>query len=226
MRLTSKRSRGGAGAIAGIVGAMLMLATGGVMFIGGRIVAQAGQAQREQVLVVEAPPIPGAEKTMDAFETITLAPIDRRLIDVSLMTADAVLFQHGLHEAAEFLFQRHCFSILCSLVRRWRLRIHRPRNRLIFAVRGHRFVEQTHRQDQQAQPGQQPARQHVELNHRLHLSISAVRCRDQEIVSLREDQVASWQRKSGRHGRQVVGSGTFSQPTTLQTADHLISVIK
>ncbi len=38
------------------------------------------------VLVIEAPAIAGAEKPMNAFETITLAPIDRRLIDVSLMT--------------------------------------------------------------------------------------------------------------------------------------------
>ena len=29
------------------------------------------------VLVVEAPPVAGAEKPLNAFETLTLAPIDR-----------------------------------------------------------------------------------------------------------------------------------------------------
>ena len=32
------------------------------------------------VLVVEAPPVAGAEKPLNAFETLTLAPIDRRLV--------------------------------------------------------------------------------------------------------------------------------------------------
>ena len=30
--------------------------------------------------------IPGAEKPMNAFETLTLAPIDRRLIDVNMLS--------------------------------------------------------------------------------------------------------------------------------------------
>ena len=34
---------------------------------------------------------------MNAFETITLAPIDRRLIDVSLMTADEIAWLDGYH---------------------------------------------------------------------------------------------------------------------------------
>ncbi len=40
------------------------------------------------VLVVEAAPVEGAEKPLDAFETLTLAPIDRRLIDVVLLSAE------------------------------------------------------------------------------------------------------------------------------------------
>jgi Xaa-Pro aminopeptidase len=40
------------------------------------------------VLVVEAAPVAGAEKPLDAFETLTLAPIDRRLIDVTLLSSD------------------------------------------------------------------------------------------------------------------------------------------
>jgi len=49
------------------------------------------------ILVVAAPAIAGAEKTMNAFETITLAPIDRRLIDVSLMTTDEIAWLDSYH---------------------------------------------------------------------------------------------------------------------------------
>lgn len=49
------------------------------------------------ILVVAAPAIAGAEKTMNAFETITLAPIDRRLIDVILMTADEIAWLDSYH---------------------------------------------------------------------------------------------------------------------------------
>jgi Xaa-Pro aminopeptidase len=38
------------------------------------------------VLVVAAPPAAGGEKELNAFETLTLAPIDRRLVDPSLLT--------------------------------------------------------------------------------------------------------------------------------------------
>jgi Xaa-Pro aminopeptidase len=40
------------------------------------------------VLVVAAPPVAGGEKELNAFETLTLAPIDRRLVDLSLLTND------------------------------------------------------------------------------------------------------------------------------------------
>ena len=39
------------------------------------------------VLVTPAPEPAGAEKPLNAFETLTLAPIDRRLIDKRLLTA-------------------------------------------------------------------------------------------------------------------------------------------
>jgi Xaa-Pro aminopeptidase len=42
------------------------------------------------VLVTEAPPVAGAEKSLNAFETLSLSPIDRRLIDVTLMTGDEI----------------------------------------------------------------------------------------------------------------------------------------
>jgi Xaa-Pro aminopeptidase len=40
------------------------------------------------VLVVEADPIPGAEKALNAFETLTLAPIDRRLVVPEMLAAE------------------------------------------------------------------------------------------------------------------------------------------
>ena len=40
------------------------------------------------VLVVEAPTVAGAEKPLNAFETLTLTPIDRRAIIPAMMTAD------------------------------------------------------------------------------------------------------------------------------------------
>ncbi|HEX4196353.1 MAG TPA: aminopeptidase P family protein [Caulobacteraceae bacterium] len=41
-------------------------------------------------VVTEAAPIPGGERPMLGFETLTLAPIDRRLIDLALMTAEEI----------------------------------------------------------------------------------------------------------------------------------------
>ncbi len=49
------------------------------------------------VLVVEAQPIAGAEKPMHAFETLTLAPIDRSLIEVRLLTASERAWIDGYH---------------------------------------------------------------------------------------------------------------------------------
>ena len=49
------------------------------------------------VLVNEAPPVAGAEKPLNAFETLTLAPIDRRLIEPSLLTADEIAWIDAYH---------------------------------------------------------------------------------------------------------------------------------
>jgi Xaa-Pro aminopeptidase len=49
------------------------------------------------VLVVAGPEIAGGERPLNAFETLTLAPIDRRLIDVSLMTPDEIAWLNGYH---------------------------------------------------------------------------------------------------------------------------------
>jgi Xaa-Pro aminopeptidase len=40
------------------------------------------------VLVVEGPPVDGAERPLNAFETLTLVPIDRRLVEPALLSAD------------------------------------------------------------------------------------------------------------------------------------------
>ena len=48
------------------------------------------------VLVVERD-VPGAEKPMYGFETLTLAPIDRTLIDVALLTADERAWVDAYH---------------------------------------------------------------------------------------------------------------------------------
>jgi Xaa-Pro aminopeptidase len=49
------------------------------------------------VLVSEAPAVEGAEKQLNHFETLTLAPIDRRLVDRSLMTAEETAWLDGYH---------------------------------------------------------------------------------------------------------------------------------
>jgi Xaa-Pro aminopeptidase len=52
----------------------------------------------ENLLVVTPPAqIPGGERDMLAFETLTLCPIDRRLVDVSLMTADEIRWFDAYH---------------------------------------------------------------------------------------------------------------------------------
>jgi Xaa-Pro aminopeptidase len=49
------------------------------------------------VLVIEGPAIPGAEKPLNAFETLTLAPIDRRLIECDLLTATEIAWLDAYH---------------------------------------------------------------------------------------------------------------------------------
>ena len=49
------------------------------------------------VLVVEAKPVDEAEKPLNALETLTLAPIDRRLIEPSLLTAEESAWLDAYH---------------------------------------------------------------------------------------------------------------------------------
>ena len=49
------------------------------------------------VLVREAPPVAGAEKALNTFETLTLAPIERRLIDRRLLTPEEIGWLDAYH---------------------------------------------------------------------------------------------------------------------------------
>ena len=49
------------------------------------------------VLVVEGPKVAGAEKPLNAFETLTLAPIDRRLIEPRLLDAGEAAWLDAYH---------------------------------------------------------------------------------------------------------------------------------
>jgi Xaa-Pro aminopeptidase len=49
------------------------------------------------VLVTEAAPVADAEKPLNAFETLTLAPIDIRLIDTALLTDDEISWLNAYH---------------------------------------------------------------------------------------------------------------------------------
>jgi len=49
------------------------------------------------VLVIEAAPVAGAEKSLSAFETLTLVPIDRALIEPGLMTKDEIRWLDDYH---------------------------------------------------------------------------------------------------------------------------------
>lgn len=48
-------------------------------------------------IVVDGPTVPGAEKPLLAFETLTLAPFDRRVLDLSLMTGDEIAWLDAYH---------------------------------------------------------------------------------------------------------------------------------
>jgi len=60
------------------------------------------------VLVHEPKDVAGGDRPMLGFETLTLCPIDRRLIDTSLMTADELSWLDAYHarvvkEVGDFL---------------------------------------------------------------------------------------------------------------------------
>ena len=78
------------------------------------------------VLVVEAPPVAGAEKPLNAFETLTLAPIDRRLIVPQLLTADEIAWLDALSRARR---ARRCRRCVDAATRAWLAAATRPLGR-------------------------------------------------------------------------------------------------
>ena len=60
------------------------------------------------VLVIAAPEPVGAEKPLNAFETLTLAPIDRRLIDVQMLTSKERAWVDSYHERVNEMLGRSC----------------------------------------------------------------------------------------------------------------------
>jgi Xaa-Pro aminopeptidase len=50
------------------------------------------------VLVSEPEPVPGGDKDMHSFETLTLAPFDRRLIDLDMLTEEEIDWLEDYHE--------------------------------------------------------------------------------------------------------------------------------
>src|SRR3984893_13162864 len=59
------------------------------------------------VLVAEAPAVPGAEKPLNRFETLTLAPIDRRLIDPDLMSRAEIDWLDAYHAEVREMLPPH-----------------------------------------------------------------------------------------------------------------------
>jgi Xaa-Pro aminopeptidase len=51
----------------------------------------------ENLELVVARDIPGAEKPMNAFEALTLAPIDRRLVEVKMLSEDELVWLNAYH---------------------------------------------------------------------------------------------------------------------------------
>jgi Xaa-Pro aminopeptidase len=49
------------------------------------------------ILVIEAKPVAGAEKPLNAFETLTWAPIDARLVDAALLTGEEIAWLDAYH---------------------------------------------------------------------------------------------------------------------------------
>ena len=74
------------------------------------------------VLVVEAAAVPGAEKPLNAFETLTLAPIDRRLVVAEMLTPEETLWLDRYHARVDGTLS----PLLDSETRAWLAAATRP----------------------------------------------------------------------------------------------------
>jgi Xaa-Pro aminopeptidase len=61
----------------------------------------------ENLVLVVGTEVAGAEKLVNAFETLTLAPIDRRLIDLSMLTGDELSWLNDYHERVRHEVRPH-----------------------------------------------------------------------------------------------------------------------
>jgi Xaa-Pro aminopeptidase len=61
----------------------------------------------ENLELVVAAQVAGAEKPVNAFETLTLAPIDRRLVDLSMLTGDELSWVNEYHERVRHAVRSH-----------------------------------------------------------------------------------------------------------------------
>jgi Xaa-Pro aminopeptidase len=59
------------------------------------------------VLVVKAGTVPGGEKPLNAFETLTLAPIDRRLVAAEILTPEEADWLEGYHARVARMLAPH-----------------------------------------------------------------------------------------------------------------------
>lgn len=69
----------------------------------------------ENLELVVAADIPGAERPMNKFEALTLAPIDRRLVDVSLMSDDELGWLNDYHARV----RREIYPLLDEATKVW-----------------------------------------------------------------------------------------------------------
>jgi len=61
----------------------------------------------ENLVLVVGANIHGAEKPLNAFETLTLAPIDRRLIDLNMLSGDELSWINDYHERVRHSVRPH-----------------------------------------------------------------------------------------------------------------------
>ena len=69
----------------------------------------------ENLVAVTAIDVPGAERAMLGFETLTLAPIDRALVEPELMSADEIAWLDAYHARVSRLVG----PLLDAETRRW-----------------------------------------------------------------------------------------------------------